>query len=194
MKKLLRVHARWTSTGAIGILCTVALAACGASTQVAASSPTTVSGQPVATVKNPNPPYVPPSGVPRADKTPPAVRLTIPPGPIAYPRGIIEARQAPELGIAVSNLWAGSVNGKETRVFAGSVAAPVHEPTATGELLVLVFDNYPTGGPQLPGKTYANPKVPGPFRIVTANGLLLTVAGSNGATFVFDVGRGAIVG
>ena len=92
------------------------------------------------------------------------------------------------LQMAPNTVWSGQVAGQSITVHAGSVgtwALDGGAPTANavGEL---ALEN--AAGVA----KFTNPAVRGPFTIVAESGEALTVAGSNGAQFTFNVITGAI--
>ena len=85
--------------------------------------------------------------------------------------------------IAPVNAWFGTLDGHDIAVHAGSVgtfsaSGGAPSPSSTGVLVVDDGDGRLT--------TLTDPSIPGPFKIVSANGSELVINGSNGSTFTFN--------
>lgn len=104
---------------------------------------------------------------------------------------IIENGPAPfPAYIFVANQWITEVNDKEILVYAGAVrgdGARQFDPPWQGEVIVVV--NTPDYSQFFPdeGGEYQTPTKVGPVRIVSADGMKLTLNAPDGTSFVFDV-------
>lgn len=112
-------------------------------------------------------------------------------GPTYFAHGITQTAQSPvpHLPFVQSNLWSGRVGGTEVSVGAGSVAQDPENPapSSVGELVV-----FPVPGTASQAKQVLYSAIPGPFKITQALGDELTVAGSDGQQFHYDVSAATI--
>lgn len=127
-------------------------------------------------------------GQPQASKSGAQV-VTPPPGQQQHASGITETRQSadPSLAFVQENVWDGTIAGTHMSVGAGSVASTTKTPTGQGELVVIPAV---LGSPH-PQQIFDD-NVAGPFRIVAANGAVLTVQGAAGGRFTFNVSNGVV--
>ena len=90
--------------------------------------------------------------------------------------------------IAPNNVWHGVVGGQQVAVHAGSVGTwdPAGGAPVPNDIGVLVVDSA-SGVVKI-----SNPTVPGPFTIIAISGSVITIEGSNKATFGFDVMTDAV--
>ena len=100
--------------------------------------------------------------------------------PPVFVEGIKEDVSWPSSNLTLENGWSKNIAGKHITVLAGSETA---EPSKG----VLVIDYQEMKSPYGHEFEFLVPPIPGPLRIVSADGLLLTLASETGATIVFDV-------
>jgi len=154
--------------------------------------------------KNPNPLRGPLSGTGRAsEKTAPgaAVVAPLPAGATSFPTGIIEANGTPVPGFVQENEWGGLIGGDDVVIHAGSKESSdgSKSSTASGMLIKMTFS---ADGRLLDSTDIVNGSVPGPFRIVSASGNVLTIAsgggpsgtgaGAGGTSFTLDAVTGKV--
>jgi len=98
---------------------------------------------------------------------------------LARPRGIVEEVQGPfsSQEITVENAWQEQVNGQWVQVYAGALAS---DP-AQGVVIVLAQTSEGMSGSRHP-----TPVKAGAVRLVSADGLRLTLVAASGATIYFD--------
>lgn len=98
---------------------------------------------------------------------------------LARPRGIVEEVQGPfsSQEITVENAWQEQVNGQWVQVYAGALAS---DP-AQGVVIVLAQTSE-----GMTGSRHPTPVKAGAVRLVSADGLRLTLVAASGATIYFD--------
>jgi len=87
-------------------------------------------------------------------------------------------------GLVETGEWQGIVRGIDVAVLAGTAAVDSSgKPNSVGRIVVQTVTASNPDGTFVP---YANPALPGPYRIVSASGAVITLSAGNGAAFTFD--------
>ncbi len=99
--------------------------------------------------------------------------------------GIYQTSQEGQLaGLAETGEWQGIVRGVDVAVLAGSAALGSDgTPNSVGQIVVQTITASNPDGTFVP---YANPGLPGPYRIVSAAGSVITLSAGDGTAFTFD--------
>ncbi len=127
--------------------------------------------------------------VPPAPKIPPTFSSSSSTTPTQYITGIETSSQSPVPGLPFlqTTIWGGSSGSQHVLVSAGSVTSgdpsDPYRPTGEGELIQVPV--VLRGNPVV-SATIVNVEIPGPWTLKSVSGERLTVAGSNGQTFVYD--------